>query len=120
MKNFSSLFFSFKKEWEGKGERREKGGDKERSQQDGMIRNSWGEGPVVHSPVEGQQEELSTRGNFNIHAYRRRLCVAWAYLPLRKASGKQGLAHRTHAHGQVLLWGIRPALYLGHFETCFC
>ena len=45
--------------------------------------------------------------------------MAWAQLPLGKTSGKRGLAHRTHAHGQVLLWVIRPALYLGHFETCF-
>ena len=38
---------------------------------------------------------------------------------LGKASGECGLAHRTHAHGYDLLWGIRPALYIGHFETCF-
>ena len=51
--------------------------------------------------------------------YRRPFCVVWAQLALGKASGKQGLAHRAHTHGQVLPWGIRPALYLGHFETCF-
>lgn len=69
MNNFSSLFFCCKKEWEGKGERREKGRDKERSQQDDMVRNSWGEEPEEHSSVEEQQKELSTRGNFNIHAF---------------------------------------------------
>ena len=51
--------------------------------------------------------------------YRRPFCVAWAQLPLREASGKRGLVHRTNAHGQVLPWGIKPALYLGCFETCF-
>ena len=45
--------------------------------------------------------------------------MVWAQLPLREASGKQESAHRTHTHGKVLLWGIRPALYLGRFETCF-
>ena len=40
--------------------------------------------------------------------------------PLGKASIVQGPAHRTYTHGQVLLWGIRPALYLGCYETCFC
>ena len=51
--------------------------------------------------------------------YRRQFCMAWAQLPLRKASEEWGPAHRTHAHGHVLPWGIRPALYLGRFETCF-
>ena len=46
-------------------------------------------------------------------------CMAWTQLALGKASGEQGLTHRTHAHGKVLLWGIGPALYLGCFETCF-
>ena len=45
--------------------------------------------------------------------------MVWAQLSLGKASGKRGLAHRTHTHGLVLPWGIRPALYLGCFETCF-
>ena len=45
--------------------------------------------------------------------------MVWAQLSLGKASGKRGLAHRTHTHGQVLPWGIRPALYLGGFETFF-
>ena len=53
------------------------------------------------------------------HTYRRPFCIVWAQLPLGKASGERGLAHRTHAHGQALPWGIRPALYLGRFETCF-
>ena len=30
--------------------------------------------------------------------YRRPFCVVWAQLPLGKASGERGLAHRTHAH----------------------
>ena len=51
--------------------------------------------------------------------YGRPYCVAWAQLPLGKASGKRGPAHGTHTHEQVLLWRIRPALYLGRFETCF-
>ena len=49
--------------------------------------------------------------------------MAWTQLPLGKASGKQGpaqgSARATHALGRVLPWGIRPALYLGCFETCF-
>ena len=45
--------------------------------------------------------------------------MAWAQLPLGKARGKRGPAHRTDTHRQVLPWGIRPALYLGLFETCF-
>ena len=51
--------------------------------------------------------------------YRSPFCMAWAQLPLGKASGKRGPGHGTHAHGWVLPWGISPALYLGHFETCF-
>ena len=31
--------------------------------------------------------------------YRRPFRVAWTQLPLGKASGEWGLAHRTHAHG---------------------
>ena len=38
--------------------------------------------------------------------------------PLGKASGEQGLVGRTHAHGQVLPWGIRPALYLDCYDAC--
>ena len=57
---------------------------------------------------------------YGINKYKRPFCMAWAQLPLRKASGKRDPTHRTHTHGQVLLWGIRPALYLGHFETCVC
>ena len=40
--------------------------------------------------------------------------------PLRKASGGVRLAGRTHVHGQVLPWEIRPALYLDCYETCSC
>ena len=45
--------------------------------------------------------------------------MAWAQLPLRKASGEQVQAHKTHTHGQVLPRRIRPSLYLGCFETYF-
>ena len=31
--------------------------------------------------------------------YRRPFCMAWTQLPLGKASGERGPAHRTHAHG---------------------
>ena len=47
-------------------------------------------------------------------------CVAWAQLPLRKASGKRGPAHRTHTQRPVLPWGIRPALYLAALRLAFC
>ena len=56
----------------------------------------------------------------NIVNYRRPFCVVWAQLPLGKASGERGPAHRTHTHRWVLPWGIGPALYLGHYEACFC
>ena len=45
--------------------------------------------------------------------------MAWTQFPLGKASGEQDPAHRTHTHGQVLLWGIRPALYLGAMRLAF-
>ena len=40
--------------------------------------------------------------------------------PTRKSQWGARLAGRTHIHGQVLQWGIRPALYLGCYETCSC
>ena len=40
--------------------------------------------------------------------------------PTPNSQWAQGPAHRTHAYGQVLQWGVRPALYLGCYETCFC
>ena len=44
----------------------------------------------------------------------------WSPVPTWKSQWVQGSAGRTHAHGQILPWGIRPALYLGCYETCFC
>ena len=64
-------------------------------------------------------EGSSSEGLKSYSWYRRPFCMAWTQIPLRKASGEWGLAHRTCAHGQVLLWGIRPALCLDRFETCF-
>ena len=49
-------------------------------------------------------------------------CSTWGKCspaPTRKSQWEWGLAGRTHTHGQLLLWGIRPALYLGSSETCF-
>ena len=40
--------------------------------------------------------------------------------PTLKSQWVRGLAQGTHTHGQVLPWGIRPALYLGCYKTCFC
>ena len=40
--------------------------------------------------------------------------------PTWKSQWVWGSAGRTHAHEQVLPWGIRPALCLGCYETCFC
>ena len=37
-------------------------------------------------------------GAATVENYRRLFCMAWAQLPLRKASGKRGPAHRTHVH----------------------
>ena len=46
-------------------------------------------------------------------------CGTFSPAPTRKSQWDRGLAGRTHAHGQVLPWGIRPALYVGCYETCF-
>ena len=40
--------------------------------------------------------------------------------PTWKSQWERGSARRTHTHRQILLWGIRPALYLGCYDTCFC
>ena len=57
----------------------------------------------------------------NVHVYRTipHSVGNIAQPPLRKASGERGPAHRTHVHGYIHPWGIRPALYLGCYETCF-
>ena len=39
--------------------------------------------------------------------------------PTRKSQCERGPAGRTYAQGQVFSWGIRPALSLGCYETCF-
>ena len=41
--------------------------------------------------------ECRQEGVFEV--YRRPFCMAWAQLPLGKASGERGPAHRTHTHG---------------------
>ena len=40
--------------------------------------------------------------------------------PTLKSQWERGSAGRTHAQGQALPWGIRPALYLDCYETCSC
>ena len=53
--------------------------------------------------------------------YREPVCVAVANIAqslIWKTSGSK-LVHRKWAHRSVFPWGIRPALYLGCFETCF-
>ena len=68
----------------------------------------WGEkGSLVHYWWECIWGTVPSLGNV-------------AQPPLGKASGERGPVGRTHAHRQVLLWGIRPALYLGCCETCSC
>ena len=52
---------------------------------------------VENIAKEGSTMLLSLHNNL-ILTYWRPFCVAWTQLPLAKASGDQGLAHRTHTH----------------------
>ena len=47
---------------------------------------------------EQELELLFNIHKYTGHLYRTPFCVAWAQLPLGEASGKRGLAHRTHTH----------------------
>ncbi|KAF6125432.1 hypothetical protein HJG60_009876 [Phyllostomus discolor] len=53
--------------------------------------------------------------------YREPFLMAWkcSSAPTQKTSGEQ-VSMQVHACGEVFLWGIKPALYLGSYETCFC
>ena len=76
----------------------------------------WAWCPSVNHP--GKRYSLTTSGPGSIGT--RSTCRKCGPAPTQKSQWEQGLAGRTHTHGQVLLWGIRPALYLGCYETCFC
>ena len=55
-----------------------------------------------------------------LHIGNRFMCGKCSPAPTPKNQWVRGLAHKTQAHGKVLPWGTRPALYLGCYETCFC